>query len=147
MATIKTISDALISELATCTRFDSSRVKTFSGSVEEFVKSTTRVPFCGVAFMNSDYEEESADFSAVEQHLDFELTIIANDFRPNKYSIEDSYPLIDVLQKKVTGLDLSIDGLSPFRPVSLFKHRELEAEGFTIYVLKITAWQVIQKED
>ena len=147
MATLKTISDALISELATCVGLDTSRVQTFSGSVDDFVKSTQRVPFCGVAFVDSDYEEESADFSAVQENLYFELTIIATDFREKRYTIEDSYPLIDAIKAKVTGLDLSIDGLSPFRPISCTKHRALEAVGYTVFTMRLTAWQVIQKED
>jgi len=147
MAGIKTISNTLIAQLASCAGLDRDRVQTFSGSVDDFVKGTSRVPFCGVAFVDADYEEESADYSAVEQHLNFELTIIATDFREKKYTIEDSYPLIDAIQTKITGLNLDVDGLSPFKPVSCTKHRELEAIGYIVFIMRITAWQVIQKED
>lgn len=143
---IKTISNALINQIKTCTRLDASRVKSFSGSVEEFAQSTCRVPFCGVVLEGVDYEEETAsvDFSCIEEHLSFKLTIIASDLRSKSYSIEDSYPLLDTILAKVTGLDLSIDGLSPWRPVSLTKHEALEAIGITVYLLIITAWQTRQ---
>ena len=146
MAEIKAISDALIIQLATCAGLDRSRVKPFSGSVEEFVKSTSRVPFCGVVLEGVDYEEDTAsvDYSIIEEHLDFKLTIIASDLRSKGYSIEDSYPLLDAVMAKVTGLDLSISGLSPWRPVSLTKHEALEAIGITVYILTITAWQTRQ---
>lgn len=145
-AAIKTISDALINEIKTCTRLDASRVKSFSGSVEEFAQSSCRVPFCGVVLDGIDYEEETAsiDSSIIERHLSFKLTIIASDLRSKSYSIEDAYPMLDAIEAKVTGLDLDIDGLSPWRPVSMTKHEALEAIGITLYLLIITAWQTRQ---
>jgi len=145
-AKIKTISDALINQLITCQSLDSKRVKTFSGSVEEFVKSTSLVPFCGVVLESLDFEEGTAsvDWSCMKEHLNFRLTIIASDLRDRRYSIEDSYPLLDSVIDKVTGLDLGIDGLSPFRPVSMAKHEALEAIGITLYTLIISAWQIIE---
>jgi len=146
MAAIKTISDALINQIKTCTRLDASRVKSFSGSVEEFAQSSCRVPFCGVVLEGTDYEEDTAsvDWSIIEEHLSFKLTIIASDLRSKSYSIEDAYPLLDAIRNKVTGLNLDIDGLSPWHPVSMTKHEALEAIGITVYLLIITAWQTIQ---
>jgi len=140
---IKTISDALIAQIATCTRLDASRVKSFSGTPEEFARSTNRIPFCGVALDGADHPEESAsaDYSCVEEHLRFKLVIIASDLRGISYSMEDCYLLLDIILAKVTGLDLSISGLSPWLPGPLDKHEALEALGKTVYMLTVTAWQ------
>lgn len=143
---IKTISDALIAQLATCTRLDTSRVKSFSGTWEMFAESTKRIPFCGVALDGIEFPEESAstDRSIVEEHLRFNLVIIASDLRGESYSMEDCYLLLDTILEKVTGLDLSISGLSPWIPISLDKHETLEDLGKTVYLLTITAWQTRQ---
>jgi len=146
MATIKAISDALIIQLATCARLDRSRVKSFSGTPEMFAESTNRIPFCGVALDGMEFEEDTASVnrSIVEEHLRFKLVIIASDLRGQSYSMEDCYLLLDTILAKVTGLNLNIDGLSPWIPRSLDSHEAMEAMGKTVYMLIISAWQTRQ---
>lgn len=143
---IKTISDDLITQIATCTRLDKSRVKSFSGTPEMFAESSNRIPFCGVALDGIEFDEDTAsvDRSIVEEHLRFKLIIIASDLRGESYSMEDCYELLDTILAKITGLDLDIDGLSPWIPVSLDKHEALEASGKTVYMLIVSAWQTRQ---
>jgi len=146
MASIKAISDALIIQLATCTGLDRSRVKSFSGTPESFAESTRRVPFCGVCLDGMEHPEESAtvDYSCVDEWLRFKLVIIASDLRGEKYSIEDAYVLLESIVAKVTGLNLSISGLSPWIPGGLDKHEALEALGKTVYIMIAKAWQTRQ---
>ena len=143
MIAIKTISDALINQIKLCTGLDQSRVRSYSGSVDEFARETCRVPFCGVVLEGIHWEkdDESVDSSCVDEHYTFKLTIIASDYRSQKFSIEDAYPLIGAIVAKVTGLNLSLSGLSPWGPLEMTKHESLEAAGITVYLLTITAWQ------
>ncbi|MEA2063021.1 MAG: hypothetical protein U9P14_04935 [Gemmatimonadota bacterium] len=142
-AAIKTISDALITRLASQVEgLSPQTVATFSGSLEEFTQQGRNVPFAGVALEEAAYDGLSSDNSIAEEYLSFSLHVLAEDFRGRGYSIENSYGLIDEIRDCLMGQTLGLEGLAPIS-ISAVKRDEVSAEhGLAVYIMKIETWQV-----
>jgi len=145
-SSIKTISDAIISRLASSVQeLNSSTVATFAGSLKEFVELGCNLPFVGVALRRVRYAELSSDDSLAEEHLTFQLTIIAEDFRSRGYSLENTYGLFDSIRDCLMGRSLGIAGLAPLRVLRAELDEVAEKEGLAVYRMEIQTWQVRQQ--
>ncbi|MFH1070319.1 MAG: hypothetical protein V1794_11930 [Candidatus Glassbacteria bacterium] len=145
-ATIKTISDALISRLASSvTGLDSARVAAFSGSLEELAQAGRNLPFAGVSLSEARYGSLNTDNSLAEEHLTFRITVLAEDFRGRRYSLENTYGLVDGIRDALLGETLGLAGIAPFSIKNCIKSRDYEKEGLTVYEVEVATWRVVQQ--
>jgi len=146
-ATLKQISDALIAKIALLSEFNAHTVLTFKGDVEEFLdKQTRNLPFCGVTLISGDYPEEtrSADNSQSEEDISFQLTVIAEDFRGQKFSTEDAYVLLESLLSGLIGANLSLSGVATLAIDGFAEDEDLADKGIAVYRMTITTYQTRQ---
>ena len=146
-ATLKQISDAIIVKIAALSEFNVHTVLTFKGDIEEFLDRQTRnLPFCGVTLVSGDYPEEmrSTDNSLSREDISFQLTVIAEDFRGQKFSTEDAYVLLEALLSGLIGADLSLDGVAPVAIGGFIEDEDLADRGIAVYRMTIGTWQVRQ---
>ncbi|MEA1996012.1 MAG: phage protein Gp37 [Gemmatimonadota bacterium] len=145
-AAVKTISDAIIARLASDVEsLNTGTVATFAGSIEEFVSQGLNLPFAGVALENISYQQLNTDSSLAEEHLTFRLTVVAEDFRGRRYSVENTYSLVDSIRDALMGQTLGISGLAPVTILKVEKDSQAEEFGLAVYSLQVQTWQVRQQ--
>ena len=145
-SSIKTVSDAIINRLASAVdSLNAETVATFAGSIKEFVELGRNLPFVGVALNRARYAELNSDSSLAEEHLSFRLTLVAEDFRGRRFSVENTYGLIDSIRDALMGNDLALSGLAPITVESCEKDEEAEKEGLAVYRMTLATWQVRQQ--
>ena len=145
-STIKSISAALIARLASAvTGLDAGRVAAFSGALEELAAAGGNLPFAGVSLQEASYDSLNSDNSLAEEHLAFRITVLAEDFRGRRYSLENTYGLVDGIRDALLGETLGIAGIAPFRIKNCMKSRDHEKAGLTVYEMEAVTWRVIQQ--
>jgi len=146
MASIKTISDAIIARLVDqVADLDADKVKTFDGSARDLLDAIKTAPFVGVALTNVEQEQPVSTGKVAMESLTFNLLLVAEDFSGIGYSIEDSYGLIDSVRNALMGQTLNISGLDPIEVASVEKNTSMESEKITAYDFKIKTGQVVQQ--
>ena len=145
-SSIKTVSDAIINRLASAVdSLNQQTVATFAGSLKEFVELGRNLPFVGVALLRASYTELNSDSSLAEEHITFRLTLVAEDFRGRRFSVENTYGLIDSIRDALMGNDLALSGLAPICVKACEKDEEAEKEGLAVYRMTVATWQVRQQ--
>ena len=143
MATFKQISDAIITQIAAATGFNTTRVGIFKGSVIDFLDGaeTPNLPFCGVTLISADYGEYLSDNAGCREDLTFRLTVIAEDFRGQGYSTEDNYTLLEAIRGTLLGDSLSLAGVNPLRIERIAEEADIADHGVTVYNMDISTFQ------
>lgn len=145
-SSLKTVSDALISRLASnVASLDGQSVSTFDGSTEELAAEGRRLPFAGVSIDSTGYSELSADNSLVREDIDLDLLLVAEDFRGAGYSLENTYGLLDEVRDCLLGSDLGLEGLAPLEIASCSKQQKDSERGLTVFQMRLRTWQVRQR--
>ena len=145
MAGIKTISDALIARLEDQVEELEGKIKTFDGSARDLLDEVQSVPFVGITLDSQELTELNTGGTVGEQHLTFNLLLIAEDFSGPGFSIENCYGLIDDVIDALMGNNLGVAGLAPLEIGGLEKNASMEEEKITAYNLKIKTWQMKQQ--
>lgn len=138
-STIKQISDALISRIASqVTGLNTRTVRPFAGFGSGEVMN---FPFVGVTYDGGPFDNLTSDNVAAVQTLRFKLSIAGEDFRGTVYTIESSHVLIESLITALKAQQLGL-AIEPIRIVNIAPDQFMLDRGITVYVMEIETTQV-----
>ena len=144
MATIKTISDAIISRVSGQVAALTGRVATFDGDARAYLDQVKSVPFAGLRFEGLAQAPPNVGGTVAEEEQVYTLLLIAEDFSGLGFSMESCYPLIDSVRNCLMGHILTA-GTDPVEIERAEKNRQMEAEQITAYDIVFRVRQTIQQ--
>jgi len=139
-ADIKTISDALISRLASqVSSLNRRTVATFGGGIGNFFtdKRVKNLPFVGVQVRRVGYEGYNSDNSVCVESLEIDLLLVIKDMRDQGFGKEAGYELIDKVRDALMGQTLGIQELVPIEIEGFEDSEDLEEFGLYGFTGKI----------
>lgn len=145
-ADIKSISDAIVSRLATqVPALNEQTVATFTGSEADLAEQGRNLPFVGLCLSSVGYRHLNAEESLAREDISFSLKVVVEDFRGQGYSLETGYGLLDDLRDCLLGARLGIDGLAPLELGSINLDSAAEKQGLAVFSTSVSTWQLRQK--
>ena len=155
MATLKQISDGLITKLAAVSGLSSGVVIAYPGSIAEVLASRALTPpFALVRLTGADYDNPGVvDNSINDERISAEIVLATMDLRGQGYSAEAGYTLLDAVLTAIQGAVLTyLVGATPttlpgLEPVALGSWNQAEDDagtGIVAYVIRVSTGQVRQ---
>jgi len=137
---LKIIIEAVVNKLAKVAGLNIRTVDVFSGDLAEFLMAVHNVPFAGVHFIGSRYENYTCDNGSCEEHISFEVLLVLRDLRGKSYGQKAALDLIDHVRDALMG-HILIAGLAPAMITEIGDHESLQDFGCEGYHFKFETWQ------
>jgi len=144
MASLVTLTDALITRIATITAL-TAKVHYWAGSYNELYSDTAHIaPFAGVVPVDGANLSEDSVFQAAadEKHV-FEIMLVAQDVRGSGIQIREGVILLGSIRDVLIGHQLHADA-SPLKYLGYDHDKEYEYSGATVWRMQAECQQVEQ---